>query len=356
MMAPSLETSVRGHLPVPPTTPVRVMTDMLYRACERAKKARLQGDSDEESDDNHSPDSPTPQPDNPSPPRRRRVPEIRPDPFSTPVKIAITSLRTTSAAFLVSSPPVHSSSTPPHLPPTVISPEKARNTALLTAEPTTALERELQVALRAQQDKNKVQKTQMVAMQSALVLNGAYCDLVRSQLAAQEEKKNKKKKGRLVGDGLPRLLTAREFVRRIEEFEKNATEKAAALEQRKATRLEKADALKGWKVLDEERKERNKEIKEEWKERVKEWEAERDLAREEHRRPGWKKPVLKDLLFPPLPKPGFAVEPGEKMVETDEEEGGKDNGSRDSDSDSDEDSDLPNSADESGNDSDAYRE
>ncbi|KAJ7890342.1 hypothetical protein B0H13DRAFT_1602433 [Mycena leptocephala] len=190
-------------------------------------------------------------------------------------------------------------------------------------------------------------------MQSALVLNGAYCDLVRSQLAAQEDKKNRKKKGRLVGDGLPRLLTAREFVRRVEEFEKNATEKAAALEQRKVTRLEKADALKDWKALDEERKEQNKEIREAWKERVKEWEVERDLAREEHRRPGWKKPVLKGLLFPPLPKPGFAVGPGEKTVETDEEqeEGPEDKGNKDSESDSsDSDSDLP------GNDSDAYGE
>ncbi|KAJ7754670.1 hypothetical protein DFH07DRAFT_743702 [Mycena maculata] len=77
------------------------------------------------------------------------------------------------------------------------------------AEPTTALERELQAALREQQAKNKVQKSQMVAMQSALVLNGAYCDLVRG--------KNKKKKGRLVGDGLPRLLTAREACRRVRE-------------------------------------------------------------------------------------------------------------------------------------------
>jgi hypothetical protein len=65
MMAPSLETSVRGHLSVPPT-PVRVMTDMLYRARERAKKARIEGDTDDEAD-NNSPDSPTPQGD-PSPP------------------------------------------------------------------------------------------------------------------------------------------------------------------------------------------------------------------------------------------------------------------------------------------------
>jgi hypothetical protein len=346
MMAPSLETSVRGHLPVPPTTPVQVMTDMLYRAHERAKKARLCTESASDSDSD-APSSPTPE--NPSPPRRRRLPDARPDPFSTPVKDAIASLRTTSAAFLVTSSPVQSSSTPPRIAPTVISPEKARNTALLAAEPSTALERELQAALREQQSKNRAQKSQMVAMQSALVLNGTYCDLVRSQLAAQEEKKNKKKKGRLVGDGLPRLLTAREFVRRVAEFEKTATEKATALEQRKATRAEKAEAMKEWKMLDEERKERNHEIRNEWKEQVQAWEAERDLAKEEHRRPRWKKPVLKGLLFSPLPKPGFAVEAGEKTVEPEEEEveGPRAMGNACNSGSSDEDSDLPNSSDKS---------
>ncbi|KAJ7174173.1 hypothetical protein C8R43DRAFT_873500 [Mycena crocata] len=323
---------------------------MLYRARERAKKARLEEESDEESD---TPESPTPQPDNPSPPRRRRVPATRPDPFSTPVKFAINSLRTTSASFLVSSSPVLSSSTPPRLPPIVISPDKPINTALLSAVPTTALEHELQAALREQQEKNRIQKSQLVSMQSALVLNGAYCDLVRGQLAAQEEKKNRKKKGRLVGDGLPRLLSARAFVRRVEEFEKNATEKAAALEQRKATRMEKADVMKEWKAVDDERKERNKEIKRDWQEQVKEWEVERDLAREEHRRPGWKKPVLKHLLFPPLPKPDFAVGAGEKTVESDDEpeEGEKDQGGKGSGSDSDDGS-VPGSADDSGDDSD----
>jgi hypothetical protein len=198
----------------------------------------------------------------------------------------------------------------------------------------------------------------MVAMQSALVLNGAYCDLVRSQLAAQEEKSKKKKKGRLVGDGLPRLLTAREFVRRVAEFEEKATEKATALEQRKATRAEKSEALKQWKVLDDERKERNKEIKNNWQERVREWEAERDLAKEEHRRPRWTKPSLKGLLFSPLPKPGFAVEPGEKTVEPEEDtEGGskdKENEDDESSESSGDESDLPNSSDNSGDDSDTY--
>ncbi|KAJ7435692.1 hypothetical protein FB451DRAFT_1019734 [Mycena latifolia] len=268
-------------------------------------------------DDDDAPESPTPQGENPSPPRRRRIPAPPADPFATPVRHAITSLQATSSAFLVSSSPIHASSTPPRFPAAEISPEKARDVFLLSAEPTTALERELQTALRRELERNKTQKQRLVAMQSALVLNGAYVDLVRGQLAAQEKKKSDKKKGRLVGDGLPRLLTSREFVRRVTEFEKNARKKEEGLKQRKADREEKSAAMKEWKELDEARKARNKEIRSDYDARVKAWEAERDIAKEERRRPRWKKPTLKGLLFSPLPKPSFAVEPGEKAVERD---------------------------------------
>ncbi|KAJ6611302.1 hypothetical protein B0H10DRAFT_2056968 [Mycena sp. CBHHK59/15] len=101
MMAPSLETATRGHLPVPPTTPIRVITDMLYRARQRAKTARLGSDSASDADEkaDHSLESPTPRVDHPSPPRRRRLP----GPFATPVRDVI------------------SASKPPHIPATIIS-------------------------------------------------------------------------------------------------------------------------------------------------------------------------------------------------------------------------------------------
>ncbi|KAK7042764.1 HTH CENPB-type domain-containing protein [Favolaschia claudopus] len=326
MMAPSLETSVRGHLPLAPNTPVRVVTDMLYRARERAKKARIEPEANSE-DDEAAPESPTPQGDNPSPPRRRRVPAA--DPFETPVRHAITSLRATTSAFLFSSSPVRSSSDPPANPTNEISPEKTGDVFLLNKEPTTVLEGELQAALKDALAKNTAQKRQIVAMQSAMVLNGTYVDLVRGQLEAQEKKKSRSKtKGRLMGDGLPRLLTARDFVQRVTDFERETAQKAADLEKRKATREERSEALKEWKVLDEKRKERNKEIRKEHAIRVLEWEAERDLAKQQHRRPGWKKPSLKGLLFSPLPKPAYAVEPGEKTVEPDSDEGDQEEGGK----------------------------
>jgi hypothetical protein len=208
------------------------------------------------------------------------------DPFETPVKNAIASLRTTSSAFLFGSSPIQSSSDPPQNLTAKISPEKVTDIFLLSTEPSIAPEKELQAALRESQGKNMHQKRQMVVLQSALVLNGAYVDVVRGQLAAPEQKSRSNKKGRLVGDGLPRLLTSREFVQRVTKFEQAAREKAESLQKRKATHEEKSKAMKRWKVLNDQRKERNKEIKKEHTIRVAEWEAEHDLAKKQHRRPG----------------------------------------------------------------------
>jgi hypothetical protein len=151
------------------------MTDMLYRARERAKKARVERASDSKTEDGNAPESPTPQGDNPSLPRRQRLPAL--DPFKTPVRNTIKSLPATSSSFLVSSSPIHSSSQLSQNPTTEISPEKATDVFLLTAEPSMALERELQAALREVHEKNMSQKRQMVAIQSTLVLNGVYVDV-----------------------------------------------------------------------------------------------------------------------------------------------------------------------------------
>ncbi|KAJ7759015.1 hypothetical protein DFH07DRAFT_1024091 [Mycena maculata] len=146
-------------------------------------------------------------------------------------------------------------------------------------------------------------------MQSSLVLNGAYCDVVRGQLAAQEENRKKKTKGRLVGDGLPRLLTSAAFVERVIAFHNTAAKKAVELENRKVARVERAAAMAEWKELDTTRKTRNDEIRAQWKIEVLAWEAERDHMKALHKRPGWKKPTLKGLLFLTVPKPTFISGP-----------------------------------------------
>ncbi|KAJ7125767.1 hypothetical protein C8R43DRAFT_898129 [Mycena crocata] len=218
-------------------------------------------------------------------------------------------IRTSSSAFLVTSSPIQSTSAPPTFTPFAISPhkqKKMRYARVLAAIPSTVLEEELQESLQEALAQNKQQKSQLISMQSTLVLNGAYCDLVRGQLAAQEEGKKAKKKGRLVGDGMPRLLTSTDFVRRVVAFHDAAAEKEAELSKRKATRAERSEAMAEWKELERVRKEENGKIRARWQADVKAWEAERDRAKQLGKRPSWKKPVLKDQLFSPVPKPHFA--------------------------------------------------
>ncbi|KAJ7438902.1 hypothetical protein B0H11DRAFT_1752326 [Mycena galericulata] len=225
---------------------------------------------------------------------------------------ALAALRTGSSGFILTSSPIRSTSHHTSFAPQPISPQKQakiRYAGLLETVPSTVLEENLQAALREVLAKNAEQKSQMITMQSCLVLNGAYCDVVRGQLAAQEESRKKKAKGRLVGDGLPRLLTSADFVERVIAFHDAAKQKAADLETRKATRNERSSAMEEWKALEADRKARNEEIRVQWKSDVEAWEVERDRAKALHKRAAWKKPSLKGLLFSPVPKPTFISEP-----------------------------------------------
>ena len=60
MMAPSLETSIRGHLPIMPSTPIRAITDLLYHynAKQRQERDAREELSSDESDSATEDDSP----------------------------------------------------------------------------------------------------------------------------------------------------------------------------------------------------------------------------------------------------------------------------------------------------------
>ncbi|KAJ7937487.1 hypothetical protein B0H13DRAFT_1852458 [Mycena leptocephala] len=190
--------------------------------------------------------------------------------FST----AFQSLRSSSSGFIISSSPIQSTSHLPAMQTDTISPskqKKIRHASLLSAVPSTVLEEELQNALREVLAKNAAQKTRLIAMQSSLVLNGAYCDVVRGQLEAQEEK-------------------------------------GCRAQNEKGYSTEHSTALAEWKSLEDARKARNKEIRARHREAVAAWEAERDERKRENKRPRWTKPLLKGQLFSPVPKPQFIAQ------------------------------------------------
>jgi len=67
----------------------------------------------------------------------------------------------------------------------------------------------------------------LLTMQSSFVLQGFYCETTCHQLAAWEDKDNLKKNGKLVGNGLPQLLTDDEFMQHVWEHDNEKIQKEA---------------------------------------------------------------------------------------------------------------------------------
>jgi len=299
MMAPSLETSCRGSLPIAPSTPIRAVTNLFRRAQKRARDVPAAAAADPEDTNGNSEAEEL----SPRTPQRRR-PE---NPFSSPIREAIETLRTSSTSFIFSSSPIQAASDPPLFTPHAISPQNPKYAHLLAEMPMTVREHDLQEALREVSTANSSHKTQIITMQSSLVLNGAYVDSVRGQLEAQEEaKKNKQKKGRLVGDGLPRLLTSRSFTQQVRDHVAEVAQKANEVQARKVARRARANVMGEYKAAEAERVAKNKVLRAKWVVDVANWEHERDQAKLEKRRPGWSKPLLKDTLLPKIPIPTAA--------------------------------------------------
>ncbi|KAF9231425.1 hypothetical protein BU15DRAFT_82421 [Melanogaster broomeanus] len=153
-----------------------------------------------------------------------------------------------------------------------------------------------------------------------------YCDHLSGQLAAQEEKQKKQKKGQLNGDGLPRLLTGEEFYTHVVEHEEAAEQEKIECESRRQRKEVQSRLLASWKEGDNARKQRNKERKVAYQDALQLWEEERNLAKQDKRRVAWAKPKLGKLEAPapkPVANPGNTDNAGDGAEGTDgnEEEG-----------------------------------
>lgn len=185
-----------------------------------------------------------------------------------------------------------------------------------------------QTALLEGEAREAQSKAVIMGMQSSIVLQGMFCERLSSQLAGQEEKQRKRKKGQLNGDGLPRLLTGDDFYNRVAEHERTSAIEEAARQARKRQRNERAGLMDPWKQAEKERLERNKARRTAFHEELALWTEECARAKEEGRRPGWVKPKL-GKLEKPIPKPGADVHDGDDS----EDEGQDDENENDNDND-----------------------
>ena len=297
MLAPSKDTSFRHFSPVEPPKAVRIMTDMMVDVLQPVLRPENNADEGGDLPIANSP--------------RRGL---------FPMRTALPELSSTEYGFLLSKSPIKASSNPPTLPTIEISPIKVRANAkskrqeavkldLLTAPMETAMEKALQKALIAKNSEALYYKNHAAALQSTMVLQRIYCLRVRRQLNTKEIKDKKKgKKGKILGDGLPRLLTGDAFLEVLDEYEAAEEEAARRKAARDALKAEYEAELEEWEKNEKGRKNRNDALLQKFTRELAEWEGARKKAKEAWvKLKDWDqshpKPKKKDFVEKAAPKP-----------------------------------------------------
>ena len=182
--------------------------------------------------------------------------------FLTPTRAAVSALQSTSLSHLVSGSLPQSSSKIPLFLPSTISPFKSYNQELLELKPRTENEKRLQDALREAEDQDRKRKIAMVNIQGITVLQNIYIKKNNRHLQGHEdERKRNRKKNRVFGDRMAKLLDDDVFFNKVVELDEAAKKMAEEKEERQIAREAHAEALAAWKKPEEERKECNTKIR-----------------------------------------------------------------------------------------------
>ena len=302
-MAPSKETSCEGHLPVKPTSPVKAIAKLLQDLTIRNPDNENDGEG-----------ALVELPNNPG---NELLPADTTALMRVAVSMAMQWLTTTRLAYLVSPLPLSSASQLQHDTANLI---PGLPQLFPTLVPHTANDNLLLDALRKREQHAEGLQHRVLELQAANVLDEMYCSMLRGQLAHYEKRKNAPKgMGKLVGDGLPRLLSGDEFYERVVEF----TDRQKRTELEKAERNEaregRAEVMKEWHKVDEERKRQNAARRLRYKEQKAEWEAAKKKAVAQKKRFGVPAPKLGKCPGP-YPKPALVVPLGESENEGEEED------------------------------------
>lgn len=249
MLAPSKETSCEAHLPVAPSTPVRIIAKMLRKlAISTVQEVQEEGSDDEdgteddgavvvEDDDGgvvekEGSDESDTEDENEKGQKGNRA---WGSDDATTIRNTISKLADGSLAPLVSTDPMTSSSRLEHNTMAPIPP--AHFDEALNVKPRTSNERLLLSVLREALAHEEALRLRVINLQASSILNEGYWERLRGQLAFQKDKKaGRKKKGKLMGDGLPVLLTRDVFFEKVVEAEASWRKEKREKKQRQTLR------------------------------------------------------------------------------------------------------------------------
>lgn len=295
LMAPSRETAHEGALPFVPPTPVRAVA----KAMAMASRPRR-----------HHPRTPSIH----SPSAHTTEPEYDEDVLIAAWRTRDT-LGASSLSFLMTTSPIRSTAHLPdfnHPPSSLVPPLTIFPS---TGTPQSDTVRVLRAENAALQARIAEDRTLVNDQRAMILLQTRYCESVRQQLETAEKKKDDPARGgKLVGDGMPKVLTSADFVARVQEHTAAQAAQEAEKERRQGERDTYGVALAEWRKAETARKEENVRIKEQWVAAVAEWQEEREKASEEGRRAGWTKPKRGPLIRP-IPRPRIAARDNEEEEE-----------------------------------------
>ncbi|KAF9236166.1 hypothetical protein BU15DRAFT_50481 [Melanogaster broomeanus] len=224
------------------------------------------------------------------------------------IELLIQQLQDTSLSGLVSDKTITSDTHLQHGTAHPISPMKNSSPLACTIQPKTSNEVLLLTLLHESEAANITLKRRVIELQAANVLNEMYCNMLRGQLAKQEEKGRKGKgKGKLMGDGLPRLLSSDEFYEKVVVCEEAQKKAVAEKKLKKAEREQRAEALVTWKKLEEKRKIDNKARRAEYHAAMQWWREVKAVAKAEKRKFNEEQPRL-GKLPQAIPRPTIDVQ------------------------------------------------
>ena len=221
------------------------------------------------------------------------------------LKKAVSALKKTNIAYLATHTPVTSSDTMPKTATrTTAQLYTVPNTtaATLTIEPKTQNEVYLLAALREAENWNACNEVYQYELQASNILNEAYTERLRKALETKEEKRSKRRTTKLVGDGLPRVLTGDKFYELAVEKGKEIREVARQKEARKDGRSMYKTVMEEWKVADQKRKEERDMIKADRDKTIAAWEKRKAAATKKGRKFTESKPKSAQLPKA-IPKP-----------------------------------------------------
>jgi hypothetical protein len=334
MLAPSKETSLESHLPVETSESTKIFADMLrkLRAAEE-----VQSDPSDSNHENLGPsDSTTPDQTDSEASEKETAEASTSTPTSTTrrtcvpnlkridiLEETVAALKKTNLAYLAAHTPTTSSDTMPKTATRTraqVAGPVNTTAAALTIEPSTSNELLLLAALRESESRNIRTEIHAFELQASNILNEAYTERLRKALETKEEKKNKGKGTKLVGDGLPKLLTGDAFYELAKEKEKEVREIEKQKEARKGGRAAYRTAIEEWNEAEQARKDEITTIKASLDKAVTAWTKKKAAAAKKGNKFIEKKPK-RDAFPPKTPKPklkdfvggsNFRVESGDE--------------------------------------------